>query len=146
VLRRVIELCLNWRKTVVAVTALMFAAALAGFGLVQQQFFPTSTRSGTGSLSACSTTKSGPKASVDMLFFVRFGTSAKRIPRLRLSAMASGSSNGTQGAAAREGKMAADHADDSDRQVVPPTRLLRLPGAANGRRGTQFRLNANERD
>jgi multidrug efflux pump len=44
-LRRVIGLCLKWRKTVVAVTVLMLAAALAGFGLVQQQFFPTSTRS-----------------------------------------------------------------------------------------------------
>src|SRR6266481_5602792 len=44
-LRRVIELCLRWRKTVVAVTVLMFVASVAGFGLVQQQFFPTSTRS-----------------------------------------------------------------------------------------------------
>ena len=43
-LRRVIELCLRWRKTVVAVTVLMFVASIAGFGLVQQQFFPTSTR------------------------------------------------------------------------------------------------------
>src|SRR5713101_7674997 len=45
VLRRVIELCLRRRKTVVAVTVLMFIASVAGFGLVQQQFFPTSTRS-----------------------------------------------------------------------------------------------------
>ncbi len=44
-LRRVIALCLRWRKTVVAATIGMFAAALLGFGLVQQQFFPTSTRS-----------------------------------------------------------------------------------------------------
>jgi multidrug efflux pump len=44
-LRRVIALCLRWRRTVVAATALMFLASLAGFGLVQQQFFPTSTRS-----------------------------------------------------------------------------------------------------
>src|SRR5207248_3097261 len=44
-LRRVIELCLTWRKTVVAVTVLMFVVSVAGFGLVQQQFFPTSTRS-----------------------------------------------------------------------------------------------------
>src|SRR3979411_2324067 len=44
-LRRVIELCLRWRKTVVAVTVLMFVASVAAFGLVQQQFFPTSTRS-----------------------------------------------------------------------------------------------------
>jgi multidrug efflux pump len=44
-LRRVIGLCLRWRKTVVAVTVLMFVASVAAFGLVQQQFFPTSTRS-----------------------------------------------------------------------------------------------------
>src|SRR5262249_9100545 len=44
-LRRLIEFCLAWRKTVVAVTVLMFAASVAGFGFVQQQFFPTSTRS-----------------------------------------------------------------------------------------------------
>ncbi|HWF95287.1 MAG TPA: efflux RND transporter permease subunit [Xanthobacteraceae bacterium] len=43
-LRRVIELALRWRVTVVAVTVLMFVAAVASFGLVQQQFFPTSTR------------------------------------------------------------------------------------------------------
>jgi multidrug efflux pump len=43
-LRRVVERALRWRKTVVAVTVLMFVAALAAFGLVQQQFFPTSTR------------------------------------------------------------------------------------------------------
>ena len=43
-LRRVIELCLRWRKTVVAITVLMFVASVAAFGLVQQQFFPTSTR------------------------------------------------------------------------------------------------------
>src|SRR6266571_1633658 len=44
-LRRVIELCLRWRGTVVAVTVLLFVTSVAGFGLVQQQFFPTSTRS-----------------------------------------------------------------------------------------------------
>ncbi len=43
-LRGVIELCLRWRKTVVAATVLMFVAAIAAFGLVQQQFFPTSSR------------------------------------------------------------------------------------------------------
>ena len=43
-LRRVIELALRWRKTVVAVTVAMFVVAIAGFGSVQQQFFPTSTR------------------------------------------------------------------------------------------------------
>jgi multidrug efflux pump len=43
-LGRVIEFALAWRKTVLAVTVLMFVAAVAGFGLVQQQFFPTSSR------------------------------------------------------------------------------------------------------
>jgi multidrug efflux pump len=43
-LRGAIELALRWRGTVVAVTVLMFVAAVASFGLVQQQFFPTSTR------------------------------------------------------------------------------------------------------
>ena len=43
-LRRAIELALRWRGSVVAVTILMFVASVAGFGLVQQQFFPTSTR------------------------------------------------------------------------------------------------------
>src|SRR5947209_344892 len=44
-LRRLIDGSLRWRKSVVAATVLMFVAAIAGFGLVQQQFFPTSTRS-----------------------------------------------------------------------------------------------------
>jgi multidrug efflux pump len=44
-LRRVIGWCLRLRKTVVAVTVLMFVGSVAGFALVQQQFFPTSTRS-----------------------------------------------------------------------------------------------------
>ena len=44
-LRRSIERALQWRKTVVATTVLLFLAAIAGFSLVQQQFFPTSTRS-----------------------------------------------------------------------------------------------------
>ena len=43
-LRRVIEFCLRWRKSVVVVTVLLFVASVAGFGFVQQQFFPTSTR------------------------------------------------------------------------------------------------------
>jgi multidrug efflux pump subunit AcrB len=41
----VIDLCLRWRKTVVAATVLIFVMSIAGFGFVQQQFFPTSTRS-----------------------------------------------------------------------------------------------------
>src|SRR5215470_12688229 len=44
-LRRVIGWCLRWRKTVIALTVLLFVGSVAGFGLVQQQFFPTSTRS-----------------------------------------------------------------------------------------------------
>jgi multidrug efflux pump subunit AcrB len=43
-LRRVIEFTLRWRKSAVAVTVAMFLGSIAGFGLVQQQFFPTSTR------------------------------------------------------------------------------------------------------
>jgi multidrug efflux pump len=43
-LRRLLEFVLAWRGTVVIITVLMFVAAIAGFGLVQQQFFPTSTR------------------------------------------------------------------------------------------------------
>jgi multidrug efflux pump subunit AcrB len=43
-LRRAIEVALRWRRTVVAATVLMFVASIAGFGFVQQQFFPTSTR------------------------------------------------------------------------------------------------------
>lgn len=44
-LRRLIEVCLQRRKTVVAATIAMFLAAIGAFGFVQQQFFPTSTRS-----------------------------------------------------------------------------------------------------
>ncbi len=43
-LRRLIAFCLRWRKSVVAATVAMFAGALAIFPLVQQQFFPTSSR------------------------------------------------------------------------------------------------------
>jgi multidrug efflux pump len=43
-LRRVIAFCLRWRKSVIAATVFLFAVAIGGFGLVQQQFFPTSTR------------------------------------------------------------------------------------------------------
>jgi multidrug efflux pump len=44
-LRSLIEFSLRWRRTVVGTTVFMFVAAIGGFGLVQQQFFPTSTRS-----------------------------------------------------------------------------------------------------
>jgi multidrug efflux pump len=43
-LRRAIEFALRWRRSVVALTVVTFLAAIAGFGSVQQQFFPTSTR------------------------------------------------------------------------------------------------------
>jgi multidrug efflux pump subunit AcrB len=43
-LRRAIELSLTWRRTVVTATVAMFVASIAAFGFVQQQFFPTSTR------------------------------------------------------------------------------------------------------
>jgi multidrug efflux pump subunit AcrB len=43
-LRGAIAFALRWRGTVVAITVLLFVTAIAGFGLVQQQFFPTSTR------------------------------------------------------------------------------------------------------
>jgi len=43
-LRGVIDFCLRWRKSVVLATVLMFLASLGGFRFVQQQFFPTSTR------------------------------------------------------------------------------------------------------
>jgi multidrug efflux pump subunit AcrB len=43
-LRRVIEFALRRRWTVIGVTIAMFLAAIGSFGLVQQQFFPTSTR------------------------------------------------------------------------------------------------------
>jgi multidrug efflux pump len=43
-LRRAIEFALRWRRAVVALTVLVFVGSIAGFGFVQQQFFPTSTR------------------------------------------------------------------------------------------------------
>src|SRR5216683_176066 len=43
-LRRAIEFALRWRRSVVALTVLTFLAAIGGFGFVQQQFFPTSSR------------------------------------------------------------------------------------------------------
>ncbi len=43
-LRRAIAFALRWRRTAVAATVLMFGVSIAGFGFVQQQFFPTSTR------------------------------------------------------------------------------------------------------
>jgi len=43
-LRRIIAFALRHRAAVAGVTALMFVASVASFPLVQQQFFPTSTR------------------------------------------------------------------------------------------------------
>ena len=42
--RRAVEWCVTYRKTVLAATVALFALSLFGFGLVQQQFFPASTR------------------------------------------------------------------------------------------------------
>jgi multidrug efflux pump len=42
--RKVVEWCLTWRKTTITVTVLAFVAAMASFGLVQKQFFPTANR------------------------------------------------------------------------------------------------------
>jgi multidrug efflux pump len=42
--RKVVEWCVNYRKTVLLLTAGIFAISIFGFGLVQQQFFPDSTR------------------------------------------------------------------------------------------------------
>jgi multidrug efflux pump subunit AcrB len=43
-LRRVLEACLRHRFLVIGTTFGLFALSVAGFGFVQQQFFPTSTR------------------------------------------------------------------------------------------------------
>ena len=42
--RRVVTACVRFRKTVMLATALIFALALVGFALVEQQFFPSSNR------------------------------------------------------------------------------------------------------
>lgn len=42
--RAIVEWCVTWRKTVIGITVGAFALAIVGFGLVQQQFFPDSTR------------------------------------------------------------------------------------------------------
>ena len=42
--RRAVEWCVEYRKTVLVLTVGIFALSLVGFGLVQQQFFPSSTR------------------------------------------------------------------------------------------------------
>ncbi|MBB5049678.1 multidrug efflux pump subunit AcrB [Rhodopseudomonas rhenobacensis] len=42
--RRVLHWCIRWRATVVLATVGAFALSIVGFGLIQQQFFPTSER------------------------------------------------------------------------------------------------------
>jgi multidrug efflux pump len=42
--RRLVVWCVTWRKTTIAITAFAFVAAIAAFGLVQKQFFPTANR------------------------------------------------------------------------------------------------------
>ncbi len=42
--RALVTACVRYRITVIAVTLLLFMLAIAGFGKVQQQFFPDSTR------------------------------------------------------------------------------------------------------
>jgi multidrug efflux pump len=42
--RGLVDACVTHRKTVIAATVLAFVLSIAGFGFVQQQFFPDSTR------------------------------------------------------------------------------------------------------
>ena len=42
--RTLVEWCVTRRKTVIAATVLLFVLSIVGFGFVQQQFFPDSTR------------------------------------------------------------------------------------------------------
>ena len=42
--RNLVTICVLYRKTVIAITVLLFVMAIVGFGKVQQQFFPDSTR------------------------------------------------------------------------------------------------------
>ncbi|MFI3135979.1 MAG: efflux RND transporter permease subunit [Methylococcaceae bacterium] len=44
VFRTVVTACVRYRKSVIVITLLLFALAIFGFGKVQQQFFPDSTR------------------------------------------------------------------------------------------------------
>ncbi len=43
-LRAIVTTCVRYRKTVIAITLLLFALSIIGFGKVQQQFFPDATR------------------------------------------------------------------------------------------------------
>jgi multidrug efflux pump len=42
--RTLVVWCVSWRKTTIVVTALAFVGAMAAFGLVHKQFFPTASR------------------------------------------------------------------------------------------------------
>jgi multidrug efflux pump len=42
--RALVTWCVTFRKTVIAITAVVFVLAVGGFGLVQQQFFPSANR------------------------------------------------------------------------------------------------------
>ncbi len=42
--RKVVTACVRYNKTVIAITLVLFVTAVTGFGKVQQQFFPDSTR------------------------------------------------------------------------------------------------------
>ncbi|HNV88352.1 MAG TPA: efflux RND transporter permease subunit [Methylotenera sp.] len=42
--RQIVTACVCFRKTVIAITLIMFVLSIVGFGKVQQQFFPDSTR------------------------------------------------------------------------------------------------------
>lgn len=42
--RRLVTMCVRYRKTVIAITIACFVLSIIGFGKVQQQFFPDSTR------------------------------------------------------------------------------------------------------
>ena len=44
VLRAVVSWCVDWKKTVVLITVLIFAASIFAFRFVPQQFFPSSSR------------------------------------------------------------------------------------------------------
>ena len=42
--RRIVTACVRYRKTVIVITLVLFVLSIMGFGKVQQQFFPDSTR------------------------------------------------------------------------------------------------------
>ncbi|MBV8633324.1 MAG: efflux RND transporter permease subunit, partial [Burkholderiaceae bacterium] len=42
--RRIVDWCVEWRKTTIALTMGTFALGIVGFGFIEQQFFPDSSR------------------------------------------------------------------------------------------------------